>query len=144
MAVSVHSVAKYILQKRGPMSAMKLQKLAYYCQAWSLVWDDKPLFKEKIEAWANGPVVPALYKEHRGDFKVDSWPQGALKDLNHTQKETIDAVLGYYGDKSAHWLSELTHMEEPWRQGRSGLGDGERGKSEITHACLAEYYSGLV
>jgi len=60
------------------MTAMKLQKLAYYSQAWSLVWDEKALFPEKIEAWANGPVVRALYDRHRGMFKVTlaEWPIG--------------------------------------------------------------------
>ena len=70
---SAHDVAAFILKESGPMTAMKLQKLVYYCQAWSLVWDEKPLFKEKIEAWANGPVVRALYEKHRGKFKVSSW-----------------------------------------------------------------------
>jgi len=41
---SVHDVAAYILDKRGPMSHMKLQKLVYYCQAWSLVWDEELFF----------------------------------------------------------------------------------------------------
>ena len=44
------------------MTAMKLQKLVSYAQACSLVWDDKPLFAERIEAWANGPVAPALHE----------------------------------------------------------------------------------
>ncbi|HCU23588.1 MAG TPA: hypothetical protein DF383_01115, partial [Deltaproteobacteria bacterium] len=70
---SVHDVATYILKKTGPITAMKLQKLVYYSQAWSLVWDEKPLFKEKIEAWTNGPVVPALYRLHRGKFEISSW-----------------------------------------------------------------------
>ena len=61
MSLSVHDVAAYILKKQGEMSAMKLQKLVYYSQAWSLVWDEKPLFRAQIEAWANGPVVRSLY-----------------------------------------------------------------------------------
>ena len=36
MSLSVHDVAAYILKKQGEMSAMKLQKLVYYSQAWSL------------------------------------------------------------------------------------------------------------
>ena len=51
---SVFDVAQYILETCGTMSAMKLQKLVYYSQAWSLVWNDKPLFYEEIEAWAGG------------------------------------------------------------------------------------------
>ena len=34
---SVFDVAAYILKKTGPSSIMKLHKLTYYAQAWSLV-----------------------------------------------------------------------------------------------------------
>lgn len=35
---------------------MKLQKLCYYAQAWSLVWDDAPLFAEDPWNEARGGV----------------------------------------------------------------------------------------
>lgn len=66
---SVFDVAAYILERQGPMTTWKLQKLVY-CQAWSLVWDDDVLFPEEIEAWANGPVVRELYNAHRGKRAV--------------------------------------------------------------------------
>jgi uncharacterized phage-associated protein len=37
---SVHDVAAFIIEKLGPISAMKLEKLVYYAQAWSLVRDE--------------------------------------------------------------------------------------------------------
>ncbi len=138
-------VAKYILSKKGSMTAMKLQKLLYYCQAWSLVWDEKPLFDNMIQAWANGPVVPSVYNYHRGRYFVSEpdFPTGKLEALDGTQRESIDAVLNYYGDKSAQWLIDLTHSEEPWKEARVGLAPGERGNREITLASMADYYSGL-
>jgi uncharacterized phage-associated protein len=137
-------VAKYILKKRGSLTAMKLQKLLYYCQAWSLVWDEKPLFDNKIQAWVNGPVLPSVYNFHRGQYFVsDADFTFACGELNVEQIKTIDAVLGFYGDKSAQWLIELTHSEKPWIDARKGLAPGERGNSEITHAAMADYYSGL-
>lgn len=142
--VSVHDVAAYILAKAGPMTAMKLQKLVYYTQAWSLVWDDRRLFRARIEAWANGPVVPTLYKWHRGLFRVDDWPKGDPEKLDKLARETVDAILKYYGKRSPHWLSELTHREPPWRDARKGLSPGERGSNEITPAAMAEYYGALV
>lgn len=143
MSHSVHDVAAYILKKQGEMSAMKLQKLVYYAQAWSLVWDEKPLFKAKIEAWANGPVVRSLYDKHRGQFSVKQWPEGDRAKITGEAKKTIDSVLSFYGDKSGQWLSELTHKERPWRDARKGLADDERCDKEITHAALAEYYGSL-
>ena len=141
---SVFDVAAYILKKRGQMTTMKLQKLVYYAQAWSLVWDDRALFDERIQAWANGPVCPDLYQAHRGRFDItDRDIQGNLGVLDNDASKSIDAVVGYYGDKSSHWLSQLTHEEPPWKDARAGLTAGVRGTSEITHAAMAEYYGSL-
>lgn len=137
-------VASYIVHKQGSMPAMKLHKLVYYSQAWSLVWDDKPLFKNRIEAWANGPVVSALYQAHRGKFRVHSSDiNGHRSKLSATEKHTVDAVLSHYGRKSSQWLSDLTHREPPWKDARGDLSPSERGRVEITHAAMAEYYGSL-
>jgi uncharacterized phage-associated protein len=140
---NVHDVAAYVLAKRGSVSTWKLQKLVYYCQAWHLVWEDEPLFRDRIEAWANGPVIPALYRHHRGSFSVSTWSPGDPQRLTAAQKSTIDSVLDFYGDKSGHWLSELTHAEPPWKRARQGLGPADRGNRQITTADMAEYYGGL-
>lgn len=142
--VSAHDVAAYILQECGTMTAMKLQKLVYYCQAWSLVWDDRRLFHERIEAWANGPVVPVLYAMHRRQFQLTAWPLGNPDNLDPDAIDTINAVLDFYAPQSPQWLSDLAHIEEPWRTAREGLADGERGSEEITLTSMAEYYGGLL
>lgn len=140
---NVKDVAAYILEKLGEITTMKLQKLAYYSQAWSLVWDEEPLFPEPIEAWANGPVVPDLYEAHKGRFKLSKLPCGNPSILNPLETETVDKVLEFYGDKSSQWLSDLTHQENPWIEAREGLSPGERGNNEITYAAMAEYYGSL-
>ncbi len=142
---SVFDVAKYILKKCGNTTTVKLQKLSYYCQAWSLVWDEKPIFKNKIQAWANGPVIPTLFQAHRGKFVVITrdFPQGDTKRLSREQRETIESVLEYYGDKSAQWLVDLTHLEDPWREARKGCKPGGKCNNEITMGSMMEYYSGL-
>jgi uncharacterized phage-associated protein len=137
-------VADYILERLGPMSAMKLQKLVYYAQAWALVWTEKALFVEEIEAWANGPVVRELYNLHRGEFRLEpGFFKGNPADLSPDQQDVIGRVLGFYGDKDPQWLSNLTHMEAPWLQARKGLADGERGETVISKEALLEYYSSL-
>lgn len=146
---SVFDVAKYILSKRGPMTTMKLQKLCYYSQAWSLAWDEIPLFDEDFQAWANGPVCPELFNIHRGKFVLsseeisDSFAE--INNLTDEQKENIDKVLDYYGEKEAHWLSELTHQELPWKSTRNeaGVRPGESCSSVISKDSMQQYYSGL-
>jgi uncharacterized phage-associated protein len=138
--VNVLDAAAYILEKRGPMTAMRLQKLVYYSQAWSIVWDDIQLFPEEIEAWKNGPVVRELWEKHRGQYHVDASDirDGNKNALDEGQRETVDAVLQFYGDHSAQWLSDLTHLEDPWRDAWA------RGaNSTITKEALAEYYSSI-
>lgn len=127
------------------MTSIKLQKLVYYCQAWSLVWDEEPLFQEAVEAWAMGPVVHELYLAHRGQFQLDCWLQGDPAKLAPHQIETIDVVLEFYGEKSTQWLVELSHQEKPWKD---ACGDdaqpGERCENTISHAAMADYYTSLL
>jgi uncharacterized phage-associated protein len=143
---SVRDVAKYILEQKGSMTTMKLQKLVYYCQVWSIVWDEKPIFTERIEAWASGPVVRELYARHRGMLLISNSDlrKGDTNNLTTKEKETIDAVLGAYSDKSAQWLADLTHMEQPWIDARKGYAPGDNCENEITPASMAEYYSSLL
>jgi uncharacterized phage-associated protein len=140
---TVFDVADCLLKKHGPMTAMKLQKLVYYCQAWSLVWDERPMFDNKIEAWANGPVAPALFDAHKGEYSVDKEIRGDCRNLDSDAIDTIDAVLAAYGDKTSQWLSDLTHRESPWRDARKGVPDGTRSSVEITHGAMADYYGNL-
>ncbi len=140
---NVNDVARYIIENHGPMTAMKLQKLLYYCQAWSLVWDEQPMFDDEIEAWANGPVIPTIYSQHRGTFKIEKWSSGDTSKLSKDAIETIEGVMSFYGDKTAQWLSDLTHQEDPWVQARKGLAPGEPGSNVITTASMHEYYSSL-
>lgn len=141
---NIFDTAKYILEKSGSMSTMKLQKLCYYAQAWSLVWDDEPLFEEDFEAWANGPVCRELFYKTQGQYSVSAENEtGGDGDLSDEQKDTIDHVLEHYGERNAQWLSQLTHMEEPWKQARNGVPDDVGCDNIITKESMAIYYGGL-
>lgn len=141
---NVFDVAKYILNKLGPMSTMKLQKLCYYAQAWSLVWDDKALFDEDFHAWTNGPVCKELFFHTQGNFSVSEEDEpGNIDSLTDNQKESIDLVLEHYAKHNAQWLSELTHLEAPWNEARKGIPDGVGSDNIITKESMAEYYGGL-
>ena len=140
----VFDAARYILEKLGPMSTMKLQKLCYYSQAWSLVWDDTELFSEEFEAWANGPVCKELYDATRGMFTVTAKDEpGDSNNLSENQKDSINLVLDYYAKHNAQWLSQLTHMEDPWLQARVNVPAGESSSNIITKESMALYYGGL-
>lgn len=145
-SISAFDVAKYILLKlEEPCTTMKLHKLLYYCQAWYLVWEDKPLFKEDIEAWANGPVIRQLFSFHHGLYWINAniLTIGNPSKLNKVQIEDINNVLEFYGSKTSEWLINQTHSESPWLKARKGLMSNERGNSKITLQSIFDYYSNL-
>ena len=142
---SVFDVARFITEKTGDISAMKLQKLMFYSAAWNMVWEESCLFDEDFEAWANGPVLPSLYARHRGQFKVSSaiFPDGKPDALTSKQQENVSRVLSFYGEKPAQWLSDLTHQEDPWLNARGNTPTGAASSAPILKSAIHEYYSSL-
>lgn len=144
---TILNVARYIVENisDGLLTPLKLQKLVYYCQAWHLVWQEKPLFKEDFQAWANGPVNPTLYSFHKGAYSID---KSFLKDFSATnftelEKKAMNAVIKFYGDKEPFYLSELTHQEAPWLLARKTTPAGAPSKETITKDSMLQYYGSL-
>ena len=136
-------VANYFLslanEENGDLiSNLKIQKLVYYAQGFSLAIHNKPLFKEDIQAWPHGPVIPKLYDKYK------SYGSGALPTTNlnidfskysSNTIELLDEIYDMYGQFSAWKLRNMTHEEMPW------LSTFENGKSnKITHKKLTEYF----
>jgi uncharacterized phage-associated protein len=144
---SVLDVAAYILGKIGPMTAMKLQKLCYYCYGYHLAWEEKQLFPERFQAWANGPVAPALYARHRGSLHLNPGQiPGDPEALTVGERESIDLVLASYGEFTASQLSQMTHNEPPWAwaRERAGVGPMDRSTETIADEDMFEYFDTLV
>lgn len=135
---NAHDVAAYIIANRPPgLTTMKLQKLLYYSQAWSMAWDGAPLFLEPIRAWDRGPVVPSVFKAYEGCKRVLGVPaSGDASALNVAQRATVDAVLGFYGTIDGGRLSDLTHLERPWRDAYAPT----RPSPPIPVEALASFY----
>lgn len=68
---SVYDCAAYILQRFDDgISTMKLQKLLYLAQGWSLAITGRPLFDGGFEAWSSGPVNREIYELLEGEYTV--------------------------------------------------------------------------
>jgi uncharacterized phage-associated protein len=136
MVVPVESVAAWFQGKDPSVPGMKLQKLLYYAQAWHLAWEGRPLFTERLEAWAQGPVSPHVF----GVLSHEVRPLAA-QPLPPEVLATLDGVLQGYGSRSGKWLSELTHREAPWRTARAGLPDDAASKAEISQELMRQTYA---
>lgn len=137
MACSAIDVAAYVIRKLGRVDAIKLQKLVYYSQAYSLVWDKRPLFHEEIEAWVNGPVTRQVWDLNKSSALM---LRGCPDSLDATARKTVDAIIEHYSGWTARELSDNTHAELPWRQARQGFAPTERCSVTITHQSMYDYY----
>lgn len=101
----------------GEISNLKLQKLVYYAQGFSLALLGKPLFEDRIEAWMHGPVVPELYRcfSQHGSNPIRAPALFEPTMFSREQSRLIAEVFEVYGQYSAWKLRQLTHEEDPWR-----------------------------
>lgn len=125
------------------MTPLKLQKLLYYAQAWSLALFENPLFDERLEAWAHGPVVPSIFqslKEYRyHPISLDEFDDEDT-DFDPRTTQLLEEINSVYGKYDAKYLEALTHQENPWIKTREGYAPEERCNEEITHDLMASYY----
>jgi uncharacterized phage-associated protein len=116
---------------------LKLQKLLYYAQGVHLALADEVLFRDRIEAWKHGPVVPDVYhyyKEHGGQsIPVE---RVNLEKYSKELRELLDEVNHVFGQFSALKLRAMTHSEPPWIETPQGC--------IITPALMKEYFKTVV
>jgi uncharacterized phage-associated protein len=136
-------------QDHVPVDPMKLQKLLYLAQGWHLAFYGFGLFRQPIEAWRFGPVVPDLYQEFRRyrASPISDLIQG-VQSLDVVAgprsgqiRELLDQVWDAYKGYSAIQLSMLTH--EPggaWDLTVRGIGTGFWKSPTIPTPWIAEEF----
>lgn len=133
MTYDGRAVANFILdscqqQQRG-VTNLALQKIVYFCHAWSLTAFERPLIRHNFEAWQHGPVLQYLYRE----FKVfDSRPITARAtridpasgkkvvvtyDFDDATRHLLVPVIEFYSRLSPFDLVDMTHAPGgPWHK----------------------------
>lgn len=160
----INLVARYIalslLTKQMTVSPLKLQKLLYYSQAWSMVFfgREHQLFADVPQAWVNGPVYSTIYNvwkdrnmcEHLlpKDFgTTEAGVDDAFGDvtellgLNNDEIQLLEQIVLKYGSKSQNYLIFLTHSELPWCEKREGLKPFERSVTPLSLDTMYQYYA---
>lgn len=142
-------LADYILKHYGPMSHLKLQKLLFYCDAYSLAYFDKELITDEFEAWIHGPVSRKVFDNLKdksilySDLKFI--PSGIDVDeefdkLTSDQKDLLKEILSQLSSWSGIELESATHHETPWLEARKGLSSADKCNVHISKETTKEYY----
>lgn len=143
----VFLVADYFIQKNEKedkgLSALKIQKLLYYAQAWNLVLNKKLLFEDDFQAWIHGPAIPKVWHAFRQFNFSDPHPDFLKEDFSELTKDekiVLDSIWDIYGKYPGNYLEVLTHTEEPWLEARNGLSDGDASQNVISTETMRRYY----
>jgi uncharacterized phage-associated protein len=124
------------------MTPLKIQKLLYYTQAVSLVLTWKTLFKDEIQAWAHGPVIPSIFRRYKefGSWVITIDINEDIK-LNSEERNIIDQTWDMYSWYTAKGLEKLTHDEKPWMEARGDLQPLASSSNVISLNTMINYYS---
>lgn len=121
--VNAQMIADYILQKYGPMSHLKLQKLLYY-------------YREVYDSLKDSSV---LYVDL--GFAGTNNPEAELNNLvSSDQSQLIIDVLNELSAWTGLELENATHSELPWCEARQGLGPADRCEKIISKNTMKSFY----
>lgn len=114
------TLSNYIIEKfneqGAPITNLKLQKVLYYVQGYSLKIFGKPAFREEIYSWQYGPVVPISYYEYNRSGSHRLLPNGSGVAMpTQEQAKMIAKIICVCKDIPSSNLVEKTHMEDPWK-----------------------------
>ena len=126
------------------LSPMALNKLAYIAHGWHLGLTQMPLFREGVEAWKYGPVIPVLYRITkecgRSDIPPNFLGEGPNPRVSQSDAEYIASVASAYRGYSAIDLSAMTHAPgTPWTK----IYTSERTGATIPNDLIAQHYRSL-
>ncbi|MBK8221028.1 MAG: SocA family protein [Candidatus Obscuribacter sp.] len=149
------AVANFFLQMAADegknLTPLKLIKLVCIAYGWVLVTLEQRLFRERIEAWSFGPVVPSLYHEFKiyrkqpiDRFALDYDFDGnstlpRVPAENSALHQVLTKVWDMYKHLTAAQLVSLTHeVGSPWSQATS-VGD-----RYIDDLLIRDHYESLL
>lgn len=151
---TVNQVADHIIISlaagKTPLSVLKLQKLLYYVQAWSLAVRGEKVFPNKFQAWIHGPVCREIYDRFKDTYMlydnvapVSSMTESAAL-LSEDVRAHVDEVLAAYGEFTGIQLENMTHDELPWQKAREGYSPAARCEVEIDEGLMTSYYAKML
>ncbi|MBQ6335295.1 MAG: DUF4065 domain-containing protein [Erysipelotrichaceae bacterium] len=123
------------------LSNMKLNKLLYYAQGYSLRDNDKPLFYDPVEAWKHGPVISSVYYEYADSGNhIYNYDSSKLDNINEEDKKLLYKIALNFGKYTASYLRNMTHRPNtPWYQ----IFDENVMHKEIPSSLIKTYFDKL-
>lgn len=151
------AVANFVLDvceaEGKDVTNLALQKIVFFCHAWSLARLGRPLVKHDFEAWQFGPVLQYLYRHFKEFDRAPITSRAVRLNAGTGEQEIVpyafDAetedllrkAIGFYSRLSAGTLVQLSHVEGgPWHEVWNHKGNVNPGM-RIENDEISQYYS---
>lgn len=138
-------VALYFLEKQSiapvgeRIDNIKLQKLCYYAQGFSLAKLKTPLFFDRIERRGSGPVIPVLWRSYtrygHGSIPMPEQPLN-LEIFSPDAKGVLNEVYETFDSLEGSALGRSTGVGPPWSSIPTG--------APITHQKMQSFFQKML
>lgn len=147
----IDAVIKYLLVRCEDFTALTLQKLLYYVQAFYYMFTDNFIFKEDCEASMEGPLYISVYERYK-KFGYEEINKDILDNdkltLEDVERNIVESVIKFYGCYSGKILKQMTRNESPWMITRTNVINinnvkNQNSNKKIEKNSIAEYFKGI-
>ena len=147
---NINDIADYVIMQltsdeEMPLINLKLQKLLYYIQPWSLGIEKCTMFNGKFQAWVHGPVNREIYERFLDKSLYGFITRNDIRNadvaLCNADADFTKYILDNYAGFSGAQLERMTHEETPWQEARRGFAPEERCTREISEHTMLVYYA---
>lgn len=156
---SALTIANYVIyfakERQLEINNLKLQKILYFIQSRFLVEEGHSIFKDQIEKWKLGPVIPSVYHEFKGYGRsqideptsyieyteVDGEGSFEIKEFNQDDidsetRQLLDDTIEKLSKFETFELVKKTHEHTSWLFSEEDINRGiqhiQYDESEIT------------
>ncbi|VTR96136.1 Putative phage-associated protein OS=Thiomonas sp. CB2 GN=THICB2_210003 PE=4 SV=1: DUF4065 [Gemmata massiliana] len=127
------------------ISPLRLQKLLYYCQGWSLALLGRPLFRQSLQAWRHGPVVVEVYEKFQKtrDGLTPDRVGACAAPLPASDSALVEMVWREYAKYTPEELCDMTHAEPAWVEAWGDLPPDSKSDAVISTKTMEQFFRGL-
>lgn len=147
----VNLITDYVIfrltsDEKSKLINLKLQKLLYYVQAWSLGILNRRFINCTFEAWVHGPVCRQVYDRFKVSKNLYSFISSCdivCKDfeaISSKDKDFIEYILDNYAGFSGIQLENMSHRELPWIEARQGLNPMEHCENVVSEDVMRDFF----
>lgn len=132
-------------QEGEVITALMVQRLVYFAQAWFLANKGRPLFADDFEAWPTGPVVRSIFERFENFAYANVPAMDVVREIKGEKLDLLEDIHERYGCYRVKKLEELSQEEGgPWQTSRGSLAPEVGSSNVIPKYEIKKFYGAKI